>query len=79
MRSLILWPQARLDVGDAAGWYEAQKTGLGLRFLAEIDHVLSRIRFNPLQFPEIDPGVRRGLLRDSPIPCIFPLEQPVLK
>ncbi len=71
MRALILRSQARLDVGDAAGWYEDQKAGLGFRFLDEIDHVLSRARFNPFQFPEIDLGVRRGLLQRFPYSVYF--------
>lgn len=79
MRVLILRPQARLDVGESAGWYEDQKAGLGIRFLDEIDHVLSRAQVNPCQFPEIDPGVRRGLLQRFPYPCISPLVRRVLK
>ena len=71
MRILILRPQARLDVADAAGWYEDQKAGLGIRFLDEVDHVLSRVRFDPLQFPEIAPGVRRGLLQRFPYAVYF--------
>ena len=63
MRALFLRPQAQLDVADAAGWYEDQKAGLGIRFLEELDRVLSRARLTPLQFPEIDPGVRRCLLQ----------------
>ena len=47
MKALILRPQAQLDVGDAAGWYEDQKAGLGIRFLDEMDHVLSRAGLNP--------------------------------
>ena len=71
MRALLLRPQAQLDVADAAGWYEDQKAGLGIRFLDEMDHVLSRVRVNPFQFPEIDPGVRRGLLQRFPYSVYF--------
>jgi hypothetical protein len=63
MKRLILRPRAELDVGDAASWYEDQKTGLGIRFLDELDHVLARVQLNAFQFPEVEPGVRRGLLR----------------
>ena len=71
MRSLLLRPQAQLDAADAAGWYEDQRTGLGIRFLAALDHVLSRARLSPFQFPEIDPCVRRGLLPRFPYSVYF--------
>ena len=71
MRALLLRPQAQVDVADTAGWYEDQKAGLGIRFLDEMDHVLSRIRLAPFQFPEIDPGVRRGLLQRFPYSVYF--------
>ena len=71
MRSLLLRPQAQLDVADAAVWYENQRTGLGIRFLDALDHVLSRALLNPFQFPEIDSGVRRGLLQRFPYSVYF--------
>jgi len=71
MRDLLLRPQAQVDVRDAAGWYEDQKAGLGIRFLVELDHVLSRVRVKPFQFPQIDPGVRRGLLQRFPYSVYF--------
>ena len=74
MTALLLRPQAQLDVADTAGWYEDQKAGLGILFLDEMDHVLSRVRRNPFQFPEIEPGVRRGLLQRFPYSVYFSLE-----
>jgi len=52
-------------------WYEDQRAGLGIRFLDELDHVLARARLNPFQFPEVEPGVRRGLLRKFPYSAYF--------
>ena len=40
-RRLIVRPEAELDIGDAASWYERERQGLGLRFIAELDRVLS--------------------------------------
>ena len=71
MRDVILRRQAQRDVADAAGWYEDQKAGLGIRFLVELDHVLARARISPMQFPEIEPGVRRGLLQRFPYSVYF--------
>lgn len=70
MKDLILRPRAEVDVGDA-GWYEDQKAALGIRFLDELGHGLARAQLNPFQFPEVDPGVRRGLLRKFPYSVYF--------
>lgn len=72
-QTLILRPRARADVGDAAGWYEGQRVGLGIRFLDGLDHVFTRAQLDPWQFPEIEPGVRRGLLRKFPYTVYFPV------
>ena len=66
MKDLILRPRAELDVADASLWYEAQREGLGIQFLEELDYVMNRIESNPHQFPEIQSGVRRGLLHRFP-------------
>ena len=71
MRALRLRRQAQFEVTDAVGWNEDQRAGLGIRFLDELDHVLYRVRANPLQFSEIDPGVRRGLLQRFPYSVYF--------
>jgi toxin ParE1/3/4 len=71
MRELTLRLQAQLDAHDAAGWYEDQRFGLGMRFLDELDEVVNRIRVSPFQFPEIHPGVRRGLLGRFPYSVYF--------
>ena len=71
MRPLLVWPQARLEITEAASWYEERRQGFGIQFLDEVDHVLNRIRREPFQFPEIDPEVRRGLLRLFPYSVYF--------
>ena len=44
---LRLRPAARDDLDAAARWYEAQESGLGRQFLAEVRLVFQRIRSNP--------------------------------
>jgi hypothetical protein len=46
-RQLVVQPQSELDIQAAAVWYEGQRSGLGERFLAELDHVFRRIVDNP--------------------------------
>ena len=70
-RQWIVRPLAQADIEAAAGWYEEQQPGLGLRFVDAVDHVLTRIRHTPLQFPEISDKVRRALLQTFPYAIYF--------
>ena len=63
--------EARRDIRGAAVWYEAERPGLGLRFLGEIDRLLERIADGPSQFPKMSRGVRRGLARRFPFAVYF--------
>jgi toxin ParE1/3/4 len=71
MRKLVIRLQAQVDAEDAAGWYESQQLGLGLRFVDELDYVLKRIAASPLQFPKFDSRIRRGLLKRFPYSVYF--------
>jgi plasmid stabilization system protein ParE len=75
MRKLVLRLQARLDVHNAASWYENQRLGLGTRFVDELDYVANRIRISSFQFPEIHPAVRRGLLNRFPYSVYFSVSE----
>jgi toxin ParE1/3/4 len=66
--------EAGRDVAEAALWYEARRPGLGARFLAEIDRVVGRIAAAPLQFSEVEQGVRRALARLFPFGVYFLVE-----
>ncbi|HYO15898.1 MAG TPA: type II toxin-antitoxin system RelE/ParE family toxin [Thermoanaerobaculia bacterium] len=68
---LVLRLEALLDVKEGAAWYEDQRPGLGERFTAELDDLLARIARSSLQFPEIEQGVRSGLLRKFPYAVYF--------
>jgi plasmid stabilization system protein ParE len=71
MRRLILRPEAGLDIEGATLWYEGRQAGLGSRFLGELDRVLERVQRHPMQFPELEPGVRRAVLRRFPYGLYF--------
>jgi plasmid stabilization system protein ParE len=55
----------------AAFWYENQLTGLGIRFLDELDEVFRHIENNPRQFPTLEREARRALLRHFPYGVYF--------
>ncbi len=71
---LLFRPEARLDIEDAALWYEDQRSNLGRRLADEITSLLDRIRKTPLQFPAVGEGVRRALLHRFPYAVYFLLE-----
>jgi len=64
-------PEAQDDIEAAALWCETQREGLGERFVSEVDSLMDRIRHHPLQFPLIEPPVRRGLLHSFPYAVYF--------
>lgn len=73
-RRLVLRPEARLDIREAALWYDDQSPGLGDRFVEDLNALFGRILEAPLQFPEIDPPVRCALPRRFPYKVYFRLD-----
>jgi toxin ParE1/3/4 len=69
-------PAAEEETQEAAQWYEDQRGGLGLEFLAAVDAVVQRIRDNPFAFalletlPE-EQNIRRFLLTRFPYAIIY--------
>jgi plasmid stabilization system protein ParE len=66
-----VWPvrftePARAELIDAQDWYEAEATGLGGRFRAEIDSVVRRMAGNPRQFPPVFETLRRASAKNFP-------------
>jgi plasmid stabilization system protein ParE len=58
----------------AAAYYEDQQKNLGRRFLASVQDALNRIRVNPLMYRQVEPGVRRCLVRTFPFGVLFRTE-----
>ncbi len=50
-RRLVLRVQAETDIDEAASRYEAERTGLGVRFIQDLNVLLERVEENPFQFP----------------------------
>lgn len=63
--------EAEVEIFEAALRYEREKSGLGFRFEADLGRVFARLVENPLQFPEIEPEIRRALLRRFPYGVFF--------
>ncbi|TAL20924.1 MAG: type II toxin-antitoxin system RelE/ParE family toxin [Nitrospirae bacterium] len=70
MRPVIFRLQARREFNEAGDWYEQERTGLGLEFLAEIERLIQRIADNPKQFPILYRDVRKAVVRRFPY-CVY--------
>ena len=51
-------PEAELDLLVAAGWYEAQRSGLGAEFIEELSRLFASLAENALLYAERFEGVR---------------------
>ena len=70
---VIVRPEAEVDIGDAAEWYETRQSGLGDDFLAEVGSAIAAAAENPFRFPRFrrKPEVRRVLLDRFPYRLFF--------
>ncbi len=70
MRQVVFRKQARLEFDKASDWYEKERLGLGMEFLAEIQRLIHRIASSPEQFPMLYRDVRKAVVRRFPY-CIY--------
>lgn len=59
-------PDAEAEIEDIGWGYEDAKPGLGRAFIAELDRLYRQLVAFPTSCPEVDPGIRRGLLSRFP-------------
>lgn len=55
----------------AAQYYELRRPTLGGRFIDAVESALGRIIEAPETWPEVEPGLRRRLVRDFPYGVFF--------
>ena len=70
---------AASDMVEAAAWYDERVSGLGERFLSEVQSAFARIDEKPLVGPpwthrRLPAGVRRMFLRSFPYSAVYVLE-----
>ncbi len=66
--------EAELEIFEAALRYERERIGLGVRFETQCNTAFARLVDNPFQFPVIEEGVRRAIVRVFPYAVYFTLE-----
>jgi hypothetical protein len=56
--SLVVAPDAEIDIAEAYIWYEARRVGLGEEFLSSLDACIERIRRQPLVYAVVHEAYR---------------------
>ncbi len=59
-------PEAKIELFEAALFYEAQARGLGVDFQQEVERAVTDIRLHPQAWPGLPDGTRRRLLERFP-------------
>lgn len=71
-RRLIIRPWAKLDLADAALWYEQQRRGLGDEFLEAVKGRMTDVALHPGAFPIMHrKDIRRALVDRFPYAIWF--------
>jgi toxin ParE1/3/4 len=70
-RRFVVRPQADLEIAEAAEWYFERARGLAAEFVRVVDAAFATIERNPLQFPLVDPPIRRAVLRRFPYSILY--------
>ncbi|BAY31955.1 hypothetical protein NIES2107_38410 [Nostoc carneum NIES-2107] len=67
MKFIVIHTEARKELDAAIAYYEAQKIGLGLDLLSEVEKVILKIQQNPnLGTPHKIAGIRRYTIQRFP-------------
>lgn len=61
MKQLLVDLQASQEIDDAVNWYEAEREGLGIRFLDVLDQTLQLVVDHPESYSRlrVGPALRR--------------------
>ena len=62
---------AERELNDAALFYEQESSGLGIKFLDEVEHHVARILANPKAGQKVRGEVRRRILRKFPYGILY--------
>jgi plasmid stabilization system protein ParE len=72
---VVVQDDAEIEVEEAALWYEDERPGLGLEYIAAVSRVMVDIGEDPERFPLWKPPWRRALLRRFPYVVFFEIEK----
>jgi hypothetical protein len=66
--------QAEHEVSRAARWYEAQREGLGVRFMGHMEETVRKITLNPVGYAPVIEDVRRANIKWFPLALWFRID-----
>jgi cytochrome P450 len=69
--NVILLPEARMEMFEAARHYEQRRANLGMRFLSAIERAIVDIEEHPTRWPIIGRHIRRRLLGYFPYGVLY--------
>lgn len=72
-------PESRIELREAAEWYECEVPGLGADFTKEFDHALNLLFADPLRWRKIESDIRRCLMRRFPYSIIYDIRGDCLR
>ena len=64
-------PEAELELYEAAQWYEAKISGLGIRFGDEVERVVDLLLEHPEMGARVDENLRHFVLRRFPFSVVY--------
>lgn len=64
-------PEAEAEFEEAVAFYEEHAGNLGLDFAAEVREAIERAVVMPLAWTQIEPGIRRVLVRRFPFAVVY--------
>ncbi len=78
MRRVELLPNAKLDLEEAARWYESERAGLGRDFLRGMALVVASLRRLPERNPILSGKTRRAKMRRFPYIVLYVVQSDVV-
>lgn len=66
-----LLPEAKAEFDEAADWYEAQRAGLGVTFVARIREVLGKVSSDPQLHATIYLDIRKAVVPKFPYVVLY--------
>jgi plasmid stabilization system protein ParE len=70
-RTLIVEPEAEVEIAEAASWYEARSPGRGLEFLRAVEGSLEVVQRNPYEYQATYRDVRRAPVKRFPYGLMY--------
>ncbi len=67
---IVLRDEAQAEFDEAFDYYEGQRAGLGVDFVARVQQVFDRISANPLMHAAVFSDVRKAVVTRFPY-CVF--------